>query len=205
VTDISLPYFTAGPVGGSRGGVVVVHEGGGISAQLLRFCERLAREGYRVAAPDLFFRAGGPEAADFGTLIGSLERQRTQDDLDSMAALLRREGAQKVGVTGFCFGGRWTWRCSVSGNGFDAAVGFYGGGIAQDLGEPNIPTLLFFGGSDEYIPAADIEAVQAHHKETIVYPDAGHGFMRDGSPSFHEQAAADAWPRLLSFFAEHLG
>ena len=207
MAHIALPYFTARPADGdgSRGGIVVIHEGGGISAQLLRFCERLAHEGYHVVAPDLFYRVGGPEAADFGTLIGSLDPQRTQGDLDSMAALLRRAGAPKIGVTGFCMGGRWTWRSAVGGEGFDAAVAFYGGGIAQDLAQPKIPTLLFFGGMDEWIPAADIEAVRAHHQNTIVYPEAGHGFMRDGSESYHEEAATDAWPRLLGFFGDHLG
>jgi carboxymethylenebutenolidase len=205
VTDISLPYFSARPEDeSSRAGVVVIHEGGGISSQLLRFCERLAQQGYAAVAPDLFFRAGGPEGADFGTLIGSLDRQRTQGDLDSMAALLRRQGARKVGVTGFCMGGRWTWRTAVAGEGFDAAVGFYGGGIAQDLGVPKVPTLLFFGGTDEWIPSADIETVQSHHENTIVYPEAGHGFMRDGSESYHEESANDAWPRMLDFFGEHL-
>jgi carboxymethylenebutenolidase len=206
MTHISLPYFTAHPDGDDRAsGIVVIHEGGGMSPQLLRFCERLAHEGYRVVAPDLFFRAGGPAASDFSTLIGSLDGQKTQSDLDSMATFLRREGARKVGVTGFCMGGRWTWRSAVSGAGFDAAVAFYGAGIAEDLGHPKIPTLLFFGGRDEYVPPSDIEVVKAHHQDTVVYPEAGHGFMRDGSESYHEEAAADAWPRLLKFFDEHLG
>jgi carboxymethylenebutenolidase len=206
MADLSLPYFTARPAGDDPpAGIVVIHEGNGMSPQLLRFCERLAAEGYAVVAPDLFVHAGGPEAADFGTLIGSLDDRRTQDELDAMAAHLRDRGARRVGVTGFCMGGRWSWRCATRGTGFDAAVGFYGGGIAQDGGTPTIPTLLFFGGQDEWVPTADIEAVQAMHPDTVVYPTAGHGFMRDGSESYHAEAAADAWPRTLAFFAEHLG
>ena len=99
---------------------------------------------------------------------------------NAMAALLRRDGATKVGVTGFCMGGRWTWRSAVWGEGFDAAVGFYGGGIAQDLGQPTIPTLLFFGGQDEWIPTSDIEAVESHHQNTITYPEAGHRLYTAG-------------------------
>ena len=77
------------------------------------------------------------------------------------------------------------------------AVPFYGGGIAGRLGTPTCPTLLLFGGRDDYIPTEDIEAVRAHHPdETVVYPDAGHGFFRDGSDSYDESAAADAWHRL---------
>ena len=113
-------------------------------------------------------------------------------------------GADKVGVTGFCMGGRLTYHSAVWGKGFDAAVGFYGAGIADELAEPQCPTLLFFGGSDDYIPTEQIERVQAHHPDTVVYPDAGHGFFRDGSENFNESAAADAGTRFMDFFAQHL-
>ncbi len=75
--------------------------------------------------------------------------------------------------------------------------GFYGARIAAELGEPRCPTLLIFGGDDEYIPVADIEAVVAHHPQTVVYPEARHGFMRDGSASYDEAAATDGWSRML--------
>ena len=87
----------------------------------------------------------------------------------------------------------------------DAAAPFYGAGIAQALGDPACPVLLFFGGTDEWIPRDDITAVEHHHGErVVVYEQAGHGFMRDGSESYDEPAATDAWPKLLSFLAEHL-
>jgi carboxymethylenebutenolidase len=102
-------------------------------------------------------------------------------------------------------GGRLTYHSALWGQGFDAAVGFYGAGIADELAEPTCPTLLFFGGSDEWIPTEQIERVQAHHPDTVVYPDAGHGFFRDGSENYNEAAAVDAGHRLMDFFAEHLG
>jgi carboxymethylenebutenolidase len=204
--DIALPYFVSLPAADPPWpGVVVIHEGNGMSPQLLRVCQRLATAGYGAIAPDLFFRAGGTEGADFATLMGSLEPERTQGDIDEAAARLRTMGADKVGVTGFCMGGRLTYHSAVHGTGFDAAVGFYGAGIADELGEPRCPTLLFFGGSDDYIPTEAIERVQAHHPNTIVYPGAGHGFFRDGSENYDEAAAADAGNRLMTFFAEHLG
>jgi dienelactone hydrolase len=64
--------------------------------------------------------------------------------------------------------------------------------------------LLFFGGKDEWIQPSDIETVAAHHADTIVYPEAGHGFMRDGSPDFAPDAAADAWTRTLTLFRDNL-
>ena len=200
---IALPYFQATPASPTPSGVVVIHEGNGISPQLLRFCQRLAGEGYTVIAPDLYFRSGGTESADAMTLYRDLDVEQAQRDIHAAADIARGLGAQKVGVTGFCMGGRLTYRSAVAG-GFDAAAGFYGSGIAAELGEPKCPTLLFFGGNDQWIPAADIAAVAAHHEATTVYPLAGHGFMRDGSPDHVPAAAGDAWDRLLAHFRANL-
>lgn len=210
MTDIALPYFLSRPAAEPPWpGVVVIHEGNGISAQLLRFSQRLAHEGYAAIAPDLFFRAGGTEAGDFAKLMGSLKPDEVRADIEGAAATLRSMGAAAIGVTGFCMGGLFTYRAaltsgSADGTTFSAAVGFYGARIAQELGTPKCPTLLFFGGQDPWIPEADIETVRAHHPSTVVYPEATHGFMRDGSESYDEAAAADAWTRLLGFFGDHL-
>ena len=204
MAEIALPYFVARPSDPVTAGVVVIHEGGGISPQLLRVCQRLAAEGYAAIAPDLFFRAGGTGAADFGVLIGSMERDATAADLAESAAHLRALGATKIGVTGFCMGGLQTYRAAVTTSTFDAAVGFYGSRIASELGSPTCPTLLFFGDNDPYIPMAEIEAVRQHHPESVVYEGAGHGFFRDGSESYDEAAAGDAWTRLLAHFGTHL-
>ena len=206
VPDIQLPYFFAAPQpsgGDARPGIVVIHEGNGMSAQLLRVCQRLAAQGYIVVAPDLYFRVGGSEASDPMTLIRGIDFAQVQQDVLAAADIARAAGAGKIGVTGFCMGGRLTYRAAVAG-GFDAAVGFYGSGIASEMGEPQCPTLLFFGGKDPWIPQADIDAVAAHHAHTVVYPEAGHGFMRDGSPDYAPQDAADAWDRLLEHFGRHL-
>ena len=204
--DLLTPYFTARPASDPPWpGVVVIHEGNGMSPQLLRFCERLAREGYATVAPDLFFRSGGSEAQDFATLIGALTPEGTRADLDRAVDVLRAEGATAVGITGFCMGGSVAYRAALIGVDVACAASFYGGSIAAELGEARCPVLCFFGGNDSYIPAEAINAVRAHHEDdVVVYPNAGHGFMRDGSADFDEQAAADAWSRLLAFFGQHL-
>jgi carboxymethylenebutenolidase len=205
VADIALPYFLSLPAEAAPWpGVVVIHEGNGITSQLLRVCQRLSAAGYAAIAPDLYFRAGGSESADFATLMGSLDATQVRDDLEHAAAILRGFGASAIGVTGFCMGGLFAYRSAVASHGFDAAVGFYGARIAQELATPNCPTLLFFGGRDPWIPEVDIEAVRAYHPSTVVYPDATHGFVRDGSDSYDASAATDAWARLLQFFGEHL-
>jgi carboxymethylenebutenolidase len=212
MTDLALPILTASPTGirdgaGPQPGVVVIHEGMGITPQLIRFVERVAREGYVVAAPDLFFRVGGPESSDFGTMIGSVTPEQLQGDLATTVAHLRALGATSIGVTGFCMGGLFTYRAAKWAGelGVDAAVAFYGGGISRELGDLGCPAILFFGGSDPYVPISDIEQVQARHGELVqVYAGADHGFMRDGSDSYSDTAAPDAWSKLTAFFGEHL-
>jgi carboxymethylenebutenolidase len=206
VADVSLPYFFARPAADAPWPrVVVIHEANGISTQLLRFCQRLAGEGYAVLAPDLFFRVGGTEARDYTTLVQSLAVDEERADLAAAAAQLRELGAGKVGITGFCMGGTLSYRAALWDIGYACAAPFYGSGIADELGAPACPVLAFFGGRDEWIPMTAIEKVQAHHGDDVVgYADAGHGFMRDGSPDFHEAAVADAWPRLLGFLAANL-
>jgi carboxymethylenebutenolidase len=204
--DIELPYFLARPEGGRAGpGIVVVHEGNGISTQLLRVCQRLAHEGYMAIAPDLFYRSGGTEADDLINLIRSITAEQAVDDIVSAIGRIRGLGADPVGVIGFCMGGTLAYRTALASSECDAAVAFYGAQIAGELGQPQCPTLLLFAGEDQYIPVADIEAVVAHHPEAVVYPEAGHGFMRDGSSSYDEAAATDGWKRMLSFLSTHLG
>jgi len=206
---LPVPYFLARPaVATARPGaaVVVIQEGMGITPQLLRVCERLAREGYLVAAPDVFHRLGGPHPEQAGRQYMQLDVPGAVADIAEVVDQLRGLGATKVGVTGFCMGGRLTYATATGGVDVQCAVPFYGGGIAAHLGTLGCPTLLLFGGRDDYIPTEDIDAVRAHHPdETVVYPEAGHGFFRDGSDSYDEAAATDAWHRLSAMFHTHLG
>jgi carboxymethylenebutenolidase len=205
MTDIAVPYFHARPSATPPWpGTVVVPEGNGMSPQLLRVCQRLAHEGYAVAAPDIFWRLGGSDPGRPLRELGDLRMRDLVQDVSACADVLRAAGATKIGVTGFCLGGRITYGAATTLS-IDAAVPFYGAGIDKMLSTPNCPTLLFYGGNDEYIPTDEIDRVRTHHgDDVVVYPDAGHGFMRDGSDSYAEEAAADAWSRLLTFFAEHL-
>jgi carboxymethylenebutenolidase len=205
---IAVPYFFAQPAGATEGrpGLVVVMEGNGMSQQLLRVCQRFAAQGYVVAAPDLFHRFGGSDAdrAAADGWYGKLTPTDGVADIAATVARLRDVGVTAVGITGFCMGGLYSYLAATNGVDVQACVPFYGM-LASALGQPSCPLLAFFGGSDPYIPTADIEAVQAHHPgQVIVYDDADHGFMRDGSPSYHPTAAPDAWQRTLAFLAAHL-
>jgi carboxymethylenebutenolidase len=205
---LPVPYFLCRPAPATArpgAAVVVIQEGNGISPQLLRTCERLARAGYLVAAPDVFHRLGGPDPESAGRQYRDLSIADALDDIGEVVTQLRGLGARKVGVTGFCMGGRLTYQTATSGIDVQCAVPFYGGGIGSVLGTLTCPTLLLYGGSDEYVPMSEIDAVRAHHPDdVVVYPDAGHGFFRDGSDSYDEAAATDAWHRLTGMLAAHL-
>jgi carboxymethylenebutenolidase len=205
---IAVPFFQAQPAGDPAGrpGLVVVMEGNGMSQQLLRVCQRFAAEGYVVAAPDLFHRFGGSDT-DRSMAEGWYGKMTHDDGLADIAAAashLRSLGVRSVGITGFCMGGLYSYLAATRGVDVQACVAFYGR-LADSLGTPSCPMLAFFGGSDPYIPTSDIDVVRAHHPDdVIVYDDADHGFMRDGSPSYHPTAAPDAWQRTLAFFGQHL-
>jgi carboxymethylenebutenolidase len=203
--ELETPYFLVRPRGEARAGVVVIQEGDGVTQWLLRFCERLAREGYAIAAPDMFFRTGGPGAStELRAQGAAVQQDEALADLGAARAALRGLGAERIGVTGFCMGGSYTWQAAVYTDDYDAAVGFYGVGIVNHLLAPRCPTLLFFGANDPYIPREQIEKVRSRHPDTFVYESAGHAFMRDGTEFHVPEAADDAWPRLLTHFDEHL-
>ena len=101
-------------------------------------------------------------------------------------------------------GGLYSYLAATRGLDVAAAVPFYGQ-LAGVLGDPSCPLLAFFGGADPYIPVERIEPVRDRHgDDVVVYDGADHGFMRDGSDSYHEAAATDAWDRTLAFFGTHL-
>jgi carboxymethylenebutenolidase len=203
---IAVPYFLSRPAAPPPWpGVVVVMEGNGMSPQLLRVCQRLAAEGYAAIAPDLFHRVGGSDPAKLPDQFMALRHEDALRDIEHCASELRNVGASSIGITGFCMGGRITYQAATTLDDLQAAVSFYGAGIGGLLAEPRCPLLCFFGGTDEYVPMEEIAKVEARHPgQVVVYPDAEHGFMRDGSDSYHEAAATDAWSRLLAFFGEHL-
>jgi carboxymethylenebutenolidase len=202
MTDIAVPFFCALPASPPPWpGIVVVMEGDGMKPQLLRVCERLAAEGYAVAAPDLYWRFGGSNPEAGAEMFGQLRHDDGRADIVEVVGRLRGLGASTVGITGFCMGGGYAYLAAISGVDVDAAAPFYGAGIAQHMGDPYCPLLCFFGGHDEWISRADIATVEASHPgQVVVYEDAEHGFMRDGSPNYNEAAATDAWARLLAFF-----
>lgn len=228
-----MSAFLARPsMGGTFPGVVVVQEAFGLNGHIKEVAGRLAREGYVTLAPDLYYRennavVGYDNLPDAIRLMSTLSDDSVVKDMGAAISYLQRQPgarADRIGVTGFCMGGRVTFLAACMNPAIKAAVPFYGGGIGRVM-QPSprtpkapleytdrltAPMLLFFGGDDPFIPLDEIESIKARlaalqkSAETVVYPGAPHGFFCNERDSYRADAANDAWERMLKFFAQHL-
>jgi dienelactone hydrolase len=222
-TSGSMPCFVARPVGVQRApAVIVVMEAFGLNGHIEGVAARLAAEGYVTLAPDLYWRGGKRRAVGYDqlgdaiALMQSIRDDQIVADVGSAVAWLERQAfvrADRIGITGFCMGGRVSYlaACELPDK-IKAAVPFYGGGIPVERTEKlRAPVLAFFGEKDAFIPLASVEALKAELErlgkqgEVVVYPGADHGFFCDERASYQAAAATDAWNRLKTFFATHLG
>ncbi len=209
-----LGAYRADPKRAARGAIVVIQEIFGVNAHIRSICDRLAEAGYAAIAPALFDRIerdfqSGYSSAEIELARGFIAEPDWDGYLsDTEAASEAVADAGKVGIVGFCLGGSVAFLAATRLTGFAAAVGFYGGRIAQYADEmPRCPTQLHFGAEDGGIPMSNVETVRAKRPDcaVFVYEGAGHGFHCDERASFHPEAAKLAWARTLSFFASHVG
>jgi carboxymethylenebutenolidase len=221
--DGSMPALLARPKApGKHPAVIVVMEAFGLNDHIKDVAKRVAAEGYVALAPDMYHREGSrvatyenlPEAI---RLMSGLTDDGIVRDIGAAINCLQSHEAVKadrIGITGFCMGGRISFLAACKNGGIKASVPFYGGGIGGLLGhahELSCPTLLFFGDKDAFIPNDEVERIQATLKklgkpaDVKVYSGAEHGFFCNERPSYNPEAAKDAWKRLLDFFGRHLG
>ncbi|GAB3627062.1 carboxymethylenebutenolidase [Pandoraea terrae] len=226
-----LPVYHAKPAGKTHlPTILVVHEVFGVHQHIADVCRRFAKLGYFALAPDLFARAGDPQS--YGT-IAEIQRNvvaKTPDaqalsDLDVTAGWAAANGGDpnRLGITGFCWGGRIAWLYDAHNPHLKAAVAWYGRIIGDPspnspqnpidiAGKLNGPLLGLYGGKDTGIPVATVEQARAalakgtaasRASELVVYPDAGHAFFADYRPSYVEADARDGWQGLQAWFKQH--
>jgi carboxymethylenebutenolidase len=208
-----LAAYRATPAGTPRGGLVVVQEIFGVNAHIRRVCDGFAADGYVALAPALFDRVEPGYETGYGQEDierGRNVRQKLGWDLmvtDTRAAVeaLKKTGL-KVGVVGYCMGGSMAWLAATRIPGVGAAVGYYGGAVAEFADEPpRCPVLLHFGETDASIPREHWDRIR-EAQPTIpmhIYP-AGHGFNCDARGSYHEPSARLARERTLEFLRRHM-
>jgi carboxymethylenebutenolidase len=204
--------WLAAPAGKPRGAVVVIQEIFGVNAHIRAVTDGYAAEGYVAIAPALFDRVRRgielgytPDTMKEGMgYVQQLQPQKTLLDLAACTAVVKHAG--RVGVVGFCWGGKMAYisACELP---VACGVAYYGGGIARELTRaPKCPMLYHFGGKDTHIPESDIAQIRAADTRGTfyIYPDADHGFNCDMRASFNAAAAALAHQRTLTFLAQHL-
>jgi carboxymethylenebutenolidase len=207
--------FVAWPASkGPAPAVIVVHEWWGLNTQIRTVARRLAQEGYVAIVPDLYHGqvADDPELAH--ELMRGLDEERGLADLEAAAVWLRSQSRVtpgKIGVVGFCMGGRFSELYAMRGK-VAAAVMFYGRPETSStaLARLSAPLQGHFGGEDRGIGKDQVEALRAglakagKAGDVYVYAGAGHAFMNDTRDSYHVDAARLAWARTLQFFQKHL-
>jgi len=231
VGDFRMPAYRAAPAGKKNAPVVlVISEIFGVHEYIADVARRFAKAGYFAIAPELFVRQG--DASSYGEIgrliaevISKVPDAQVMADLDATVAWARGQGANagRLGVTGFCWGGRITWLYSAHNPGVTAGVAWYGRLVGQanplqpthpvDLvGRLNGPVLGLYGGQDSGIPMSTVAQMQnalaegsraAKASTFYVYPDAPHAFHADYRPSYRKEAAEDGWRRCQAWFRQH--
>ena len=229
VADGSIPAYRAMPdKGGPFPTMLVVEEIFGVHEHIQDIVRRLAKLGYYAIAPELYSREGDPaKISDIKEIMAKIVA-KTPDaqeisDLDATVAFAKASGkadTARLGITGFCRGGRTVWLYAAHNPELKAAVSWYGflslpptalqPKSAIDLaGDLKAPVLGLYGGADAGNPPALIAKMEAACKsadktcQIIVYPDAPHGFNADYRPSYRPEAAKDGWARMLAWFKDH--
>ena len=204
--------YRADPSGAPKGAIVVIQEIFGVNQHIRALTDGFAADGYVAIAPALYDRAEkGVELGydEEGRQAGMATREKVEwDDVvkDIIAAREAVADVGKVGIVGYCYGGTVTWLGACKGD-FDAAVGYYGGGIHTLLDlDAGCPVQLHFGEKDQGIPLENVDKIRAAKSDVdiFVYDGAGHGFVCDERASYSEEATNQARARTLDFFASNL-
>jgi carboxymethylenebutenolidase len=203
--------WLAAPKGPSKGAIVVLQEIFGVNPNIRAVTDSFAAEGYVAIAPSLFDRVrmgiemgySDKEMQEGRGYVMQLKQDQTLKDISAAIAVTKHAG--RVGVVGYCWGGRMAYlsACELP---ISCSVAYYGGGIAQMLDKkPKVPVMYHFGERDKHITLDDVAKIEAAHPEGTyyIYP-ADHGFNCDQRGSFDAESAALARKRTLAFFSRYV-
>ena len=231
VGDFKMPAYRAAPAGKANLPVVlVISEIFGVHEHIADVARRFAKLGYLAIAPELFVRQG--DAQSYGEIsklvsevVGKVPDAQVMADLDATVAWAKANGGDtaKLGITGFCWGGRITWLYTAHNPGVKAGVAWYGQLIGAPtalkpmnpidvVGKLSAPVLGLYGAEDTGIPVAAVDQMKAalvragegnagaKASQFVVYPGAPHAFHADYRPSYKKDAAEDGWKRCVAWF-----
>jgi carboxymethylenebutenolidase len=228
--DGEIPAYRAMPAKGkSVPAILVVQEIFGVHEHIKDICRRLAKAGYMAVAPEMYARQGDvsqlSNIQEIRTIVAKVPDTQVMSDLDAAVEWAGSNGGDtgRLGVTGFCWGGRIVWMYAAHSSKVKAGVAWYGRLITPPTemapknpidiaGELKAPVLGLYGGKDQGIPVADVDKMRAAlksgstaAKQSMIqlYPEAPHGFHADYRNSYRELDAKDAWGRMLIWFKKY--
>ena len=226
--DGDIPAYRAMPASGKSFPVIlVVQEIFGVHEHIKDVARRFAKIGYMAIAPELYHRQGDVSKLTdnkeiFAKVVDKVPDAQVMSDLDSTVAWAGKNGGNvdKLGITGFCWGGRITWLYTAHNPNVDAGVAWYGRLVGDksdmtpshpiDLVDRiNAPVLGLYGGADAGIPNDTVERMNAALKkagkksEIHLYPDTPHAFHADYRPTYRKAQADDGWKRAVEWFKKN--
>ncbi len=223
-----IPGYRAMPAKGKKFPVVlVVQEIFGVHEHIKDICRRFAKLGYLAIAPELYARQGDvsnlKSIQEILPIVSRVPDAQVMSDLEAAVAWARESGkgdTSRLGITGFCWGGRIVWMYCAYNPNVKAGAAWYGRVVGQTTANtpknpidvaPQVtaPVLGLYGGADQGIPVESLEKMREALKaagsqsEIVIYPKAPHGFHADYRDSYRKEPAEDAWKRLLAWFKKY--
>jgi carboxymethylenebutenolidase len=225
----TIPGYRAMPdQGGPFPTILVVQEIFGVHEHIKDICRRFAKLGYFAVAPELFHRQGDVSKTKnikeiIAKVVSKVPDAQVMADLDATVAWAKKTGkadTAKLGITGFCWGGRIVWLYAAHNPKLKAGVAWYGRIVGKTdelhpknpidlVGDLKAPVLGLYGEADTGIPKATVEQMRKALKdagkpgEIVLYPDTPHAFFADYRPSYRKESAADGWKRLRAWFKKY--
>jgi carboxymethylenebutenolidase len=228
VKDGEIPAYRAMPASGGPFPVaLVVQEIFGVHEHIKDVCRRFAKSGYLAIAPEMYARQGDVSKLktidEIRTVVAKVPDAQVMSDLDATVAYAKSTGkgdTDRLGITGFCWGGRIVWLYAAHSKQLKAGVAWYGRLVGDKTelsprhpldvaGRLHAPVLGLYAGKDNGIPLDSVEKMRTalerakSSSEIFVYPDAQHGFHADYRPSYAGGAARDGWSKLTKWFKDH--
>ncbi len=229
VPDGEIPAYRALPAaGGPFPVVLVVQEIFGVHEHIKDICRRFAKLGHLAVAPELYARQGDvSQMTDMNEImtkvVAKVSDAQVMADLDAAVNWAEKSGkgeVTKLGITGFCWGGRIVWLYAAHSPRLKAGVAWYGRLVGQPteltpkypldvVSALKAPVLGLYGGADQGIPSATVEQMRAalqaagNPSQIVLYPDTPHGFHADYRASYRQEQAQDGWKRLQEWFKKY--
>ncbi|WP_295557720.1 dienelactone hydrolase family protein [uncultured Hyphomicrobium sp.] len=226
-SDRAIPTYRAKPAqGGPFPVILVVQEIFGVHEHIKDVCRRLAKAGYLAIAPEMYVRQGdvaGLKSIDeVRAVVAKVPDAQVMSDLDATVQFAASDGGdvERLGITGFCWGGRITWLYAAHTAKLKAGVAWYGRLVGETsqltpkhpvdiAGDLKAPVLGLYGGADQGIPLDTVGAMRGACAKAgktcdiVVFEGAPHAFHADYRPSYRAEAAKEGWSRLLAWFKQH--